>query len=261
MFRYFGYGSNMNIHSLRAKGVEPIRSYVAVLEGWSLRFNVQHFFRHEGGVGNIKPNPGDKVFGVMHECHDQALEKLDEAEAYGFGYDRLNVKVRTMQGDYYDAISYIGMPSFIDNQCLPARRYLNILVDGAVQAGLDAAYIESLKNRPIHETTPYPPFSEPEGDFPQFTEISLANNSMYTGLYGAVFDMSDARPLHEYLKQFFGGRDMTLFHLKRLDNSTGNETMEDIKKGNLNSDQQRYINAYLHEYAKEYRYAGRINYN
>jgi sulfite reductase (NADPH) flavoprotein alpha-component len=49
MIYYFGYGSNMNLISLRAKGVEPQRSQHAILRGWRLRFNVQHFFRHEGG--------------------------------------------------------------------------------------------------------------------------------------------------------------------------------------------------------------------
>ncbi len=84
---------------------------------------------------------------------------------------------------------------------------------------------------------------------------------MYTALFGAVFDMSDARPLHEYLKSFFGGRDMTLFHLKRLDSSDGSESMGDILRGNLSETQKRYLNAYLNEYAKEYRYAGRFIYD
>jgi len=70
-----------------------------------------------------------------------------------------------------------------------------------------------------------------------------------------------ARPRHEYLKGFFGGRDMTLFHLKRLDTSDGTETMEAIRHGRLNEAQRRYLNAYLNEYAREYRYVGRFDYD
>jgi sulfite reductase (NADPH) flavoprotein alpha-component len=116
MFRYFGFGSNMNITSLRAKGVEPLVSQRATLLGWRLRFNVQHFFRHEGGVGNIEPSdiPGDCVLGVLHECPDEALSHLDATEACGHGYDRVT------------AFTYVGMPAFIDEACLPSRRYLNI---------------------------------------------------------------------------------------------------------------------------------------
>ena len=97
MFYYFGFGSNMSMLSLRAKGVEPQTSIKATLRGWRLRFNVQHFFRHEGGVGNIENTgkPEDYVLGVLHACPDEALSLLDEAEAYGHGYDRIEVEVET----------------------------------------------------------------------------------------------------------------------------------------------------------------------
>ncbi len=95
MFYYFGFGSNMSMLSLRAKGVEPRASTKAVLHGWQLRFNVQHFFRHEGGVGNIENtgHPDDRVLGVLHECPDEALSLLDQAEAYGHGYNRIEIEV------------------------------------------------------------------------------------------------------------------------------------------------------------------------
>ncbi len=97
MFWYFGYGSNMALPSLRAKGVEPRASERAVLRGWRLRFNVRHFFRHEGGVANIEPagNDADAVWGVVHLCEDEHLALLDAAEAYRHGYDRVEVSVQT----------------------------------------------------------------------------------------------------------------------------------------------------------------------
>jgi sulfite reductase (NADPH) flavoprotein alpha-component len=262
MFRYFGFGSNMSITSLRAKGVEPLVSRGAVLHGWRLRFNVQHFFRHEGGVGNIEPSAerGDRVLGVLHDCADEALEPLDAMEACGHGYDRISVEVEA-DGERLAALTYIGMPAFIDDSCLPSRRYLNILVDGARRAGLDPDYIGKLTAQPVHRPDDYPPFSPPRGDYPTFDATSLARHPNYTALYGAVFDMSKARPLHDYLKGFFGGRDMTLFHLKRLDSSDGNESTDDIRNGRLNEVQLRYLNGYLNEYAREYRYVGRFAYN
>jgi cation transport regulator ChaC len=65
-FWYFGYGSNMDLNSLRAKGVEPRASARAVLRGWRLRFNVHHFFRHEGGAGNIESS--DRPSGRRLGC-------------------------------------------------------------------------------------------------------------------------------------------------------------------------------------------------
>ncbi|MGD2117907.1 MAG: gamma-glutamylcyclotransferase [Chromatiales bacterium] len=262
MFRYFGYGSNLNMTSLRAKGVEPLASRRAVLPGWCLRFNVQHFFRHEGGVGNIERSDkaDSRVLGVLYDCPDEALAPLDAVEACGHGYDRITVDVDA-EGESVPALTYVGMPEFIDDSCLPSRRYLNIVVDGARQAGLDSDYVQNLMAHPVHQSKEHPPFVPPPGDYPTFDTDSLARQPLYTALYGAVFDMSQARPLHEYLKSFFGGRDMTLFHLKRLDSSDGQESMEDILHGRLNQAQQRYLNGYLNEYAKEYRYVGRFNYH
>ena len=262
MFRYFGFGSNLNITSLRAKGVEPLAARRALLRGWRLRFNVQHFFRHEGGVGNIErtDEPGDRVLGVLYDCSDEALAPLDAMEACGHGYERITIEVEA-EGKRVPALTYVGMPGFIDNNCLPSRRYLNIVIDGARQVGLDPDYVQNLEAQPVHRPGDYPPFTPPPGDYPVFDAASLASYPLYTALFGAVFDMSQARPLHEYLKGFFGGRDMTLFHLKRLDSSDGQESMDDIRHGRLNEAQRRYLNGYLNEYAREYRYVGRFDYN
>ena len=149
MFWYFGYGSNMALMSLRAKGVSPRASERAVLRGWRLRFNVRHFFRHECGVGNIEPtaDTADAVWGVVHLCPDEHLAPLDTAEAYGHGYDRLEVSLHTDCGERR-AVTYVGMPAFLDEACQPTQRYLNILLRGAVAAGVDSAYVDALRRHP-----------------------------------------------------------------------------------------------------------------
>jgi sulfite reductase (NADPH) flavoprotein alpha-component len=261
-FWYFGYGSNMDLNSLRAKGVEPRISKRAVLRGWRLRFNVRHFFRHEGGVGNIEPSdhPSDVVWGVLHRCESAHLALLDAAEAYGHGYDRTQVAVHTDRGER-PAVAYVGNPSFLDESCRPTRRYLNIILRGATAAGLDPAVIESLRRHPVHEATPVPPFVPPAGEYRTFTAATLSQHPLLTALSGAVFDMSCARSQHGFLRGLFGGKDMTLFHLKRLDDSDGRETLDDIKHGRLTPAQRRYLNEYLHEYGKEYVYVGRYMYD
>lgn len=261
MFSYFGYGSNMDLTSMRAKGVHPERSRRASLPGWKLRFNVHHFFRHEGGVGNIEQsdNPDDEVQGVLHDCRDEDLAALDAVEAYGFGYDRIEVPVRTASGTT-SAIAYIGIPSFLDESCRPARRYMNILVKGARNAGLDPAYIDRLLVHPVHPKKPYEPFHAPDVPASTWNAGTLAKESCLTALAGYVFDMSAARWQHEYLKGLFGGRDMTLFHLQRMDTSDGSESADDVRHNRLNADQREYLNEYLHEYHAEYRLAGHFDY-
>jgi len=262
MFWYFGYGSNMDHTSLRAKGVQALTSERAVLRGWRLHFNVQHFFRHEGGVGNIEAsdNLTDAVWGVLHRCDDRHLALLDAAEAYGHGYDRIDVSVLADSGERR-AIAYVGIASFLNQDCRPSQRYLNTLIRGATKAGINSAYIDALRRHPVHQTPPIPLFVPPPGDYPVFTAVTLAQHPLLTALAGAVFDMSRARWQHRYLHGLFGGKDMTLFHLHRLDTSEGCETLDDIKHDRLSPSQLRYLNEYLHEYSSEYVYVGRYVYD
>lgn len=261
-FEYFGYGSNMSLTSLRAKGVVPVASRRATLRGYELRFNVHHWFRHEGGVGNVWPSeaPGAAVQGVVHRCHRDALDSLDAVESFGVGYDRITVRLDTTEGPV-EAVTYVGIPNYLDHRCRPTRRYLNILVKGAVAAGLDADYIEALRRHPLHPEEDLPEFRHPAGGGAVFTRESLAANPHLTAVGGAVFDMSGARPKHDCLKALLGGRDTTLFHLKRLDTSDGTETLGDVRDDRLSAAQRRYLNAYLHGYAEEYQYVGRYSFD
>jgi sulfite reductase (NADPH) flavoprotein alpha-component len=253
----------MDLTSLRAKGVQPRQSLRAVLPGWRLRFNVQHFFRHEGGVGNIEPssNPADAVQGVLHLCDDEHLRLLDAAEAYGYGYDRRTLTLTTEHGRL-DAIAYVGIAGFLDEACRPTRRYLNILLKGAEAAGLEPSYIAALRDQPLHQPVAAPPFVPPEGGpFGIFTASTLTRDPPLTALAGAVFDMSGARWQHDFLRGLFGGKDMTLFHLRRLDCSDGRETLDDIRHGRLTPRQLQYLDDYLYQYSQEYRYVGRYIYD
>jgi sulfite reductase (NADPH) flavoprotein alpha-component len=262
VFHYFGYGSNINLTSLRAKGVEPRWSERGTLHGWKLLFNVQHWFRHEGGVGNIHPSdrPTDRVQGLVHACEDRDLELLDAVESYGVGYDRIEVELETACGPLR-ALTYVGLRSYLNDSCRPTRRYLNILLKGALEAGLEGAYIKALRQHPVQAEPAYPPFEHPAGPLPVFDRSSLAGHPRHTALAGAVFDMSVARPRLHCLWDLFGGRDMTLFYLKRLDSSDGSETLADIEDGRISEAGRSYLNAYLHEYAEEFRYIGRYLYD
>jgi hypothetical protein len=262
VFWYFAYGSNMSLRSLLAKGVTPQGSERGVLRGWRLQFNVQHFFRHEGGVANIESSndPSDEVWGVLHLCEDKHLVFLDSAEVFPHGYGRIAVTVLGERGEQR-AIAYVGMPSFLNDACRPSQRYLSLLVEGAAAADLDPNYIKFLRSHPVHQKPPLPKFVPPPGEYPVFTAETLALHPLYTALAGSVFDMSHARWHHRFLQGIFGGKDTTLFQLMRLDSSNGSETLDDIKYGRLSPEQQLYLNEYLDAYASEYAYVGQFRYD
>lgn len=259
VFRYFGYGSNLDLASLKAKGVVPLASCPARLRGWRLCFDVEHFFRHEGGVGNIRAtgNPGDCVLGLLHECEPHHLAALDRAEARGVGYDRIVVALETAQGRQ-DGFAYVGLPAYVNERCLPTRRYINILLRGAIAAGLDADYIAALRAQPILELADPAPFRPSQAPGIRIDHTGLSPH--LTVLAGSVFDMGQARPAHAIAKDWFGGKDVTLFLLRRLDSSDGCETLADVLERRLRPDQVACINAYLHAFDQEYRYVGQFDY-
>ncbi len=246
---------------MRAKGVEPMASSKAILKKWRLRFNVQHWFKHEGGMGNIEftADPNDVVEGMVHQCKDEHLAPLDAVEAYGIGYDRIIVELETESG-MEQAFTYIGLPDFLDDSCLPTQRYLNIILKGAEAARLSSSYIDKLREHPIFTSRDYQDFEFPENKGREYNRQSLASETYLTALAGAVFDMRGSRSQLDCLQGLFGGKDMTLFHLKRHDSSDGTETLEDVINQRISKEGKAYLNAYLNEYAREFKYVGRYHY-
>lgn len=261
MIRYFGYGSNMSDVALKAKGVRPEAAEPAILRGWRLVFNIPDFFSIEGGTGNVERATDDEVHGVVYTCKDTDLDALDELEALGVSYARTLVDVTTYAGEQVRACIYVGIPAKLRNGYRPSRRYRAILVAGAEAMGLRADYIKRLRSVPVH-TPSNPPaaFAFPDGPRAEFTENDLTRLPFHTALGGAVFDMQHARAEHAYLKQFLAGKDVTLFFLRRMDSSDGTETRAAYLGRQLTEEQQRFINEYLHEFAREYRFVGRMDF-
>lgn len=257
MIYYFGYGSNMNLISLKAKGVTPHLCIPSVLEGWRLTFSVPDFFKIEGGTGNIEPEPGHIVHGVLYQCDQKDLASLDEIEALGICYERKKLVVRNYQGETFQAFVYIGIKSRMENHHKPSQRYLNILIQGATKSGLDPSYIETLKKTETTHLPVYPVFKCAEKKLKIYTPEDISNCDLHTSIGGYVFDMSEARKEHDFLKSFLEKKDVTKFFLKRMDNSTESDPDIETLSKQLTNAQKRYLNAYIHEFNKEYRLAGK----
>jgi sulfite reductase alpha subunit-like flavoprotein/gamma-glutamylcyclotransferase (GGCT)/AIG2-like uncharacterized protein YtfP len=261
MFYYFGYGSNLSVISLRAKGVDPLSSEPARLEGWKLVFNIPDFFLIEGGTGNIVPGSDtDVVHGALHGCRARDVAKLDQLEAVGVTYRRVETTVTAYSGRRVRAYVYVGLSEILDDLCLPSQRYRNILVQGATDMRLDARYIAELRAMPTCPNPSLPPFARPPTAERVFTLPELACSPDLTALGGIVFDMSKARARHSYLRGLLGGKDATLLFMRRMDTSDGSETIEGITAGNLTDAQRSFVNGYLHEFAREYSVVGRLDY-
>jgi sulfite reductase alpha subunit-like flavoprotein len=125
---------------------------------------------------------------------------------------------------------------------------------------LDQHYTNQLRCTEVCLKPRYGAFRFPELPQRTFSREELATHQQHTAIAGAVFDMSNARVEHAYLRELLGGRDVTLFFLRRMDSSDMSETWEQIESGGLSPLQKEYLNDYLHQFNREYRYVGKTLY-
>ena len=141
-FVNFAYGSNM----LRARIAERVPSArvigPAILHGHVLRWHKAG--RDRSGKCDVvaDPAPDAAVHGVLYEIATAEKAALDRAEGLGAGYEEQTVQVE-YQGKPVSAHLYRA--SHIDAGVLPYSWYKALVVAGAWQHWLPAAYIEMLE--------------------------------------------------------------------------------------------------------------------
>mmetsp|Transcript_115736 Transcript_115736/g.360479 ORF Transcript_115736/g.360479 Transcript_115736/m.360479 type:complete len:330 (-) Transcript_115736:129-1118(-) len=174
----FGFGSNMNVEFVEKKKQIPVAEHTcARLSGWRLAFNTPGLDDVEPSFGNAMPpaegvegvpeggGGGDELHGVALRLSPESMDKMDRMEGVPAdwatntqrtrGYRKAAVTVRAYDGRTLRAWVFTSIaPRPEDVPC--SKRYLNVLVSGAREAGLSAEYIESLSSRrcfnPIEET-------------------------------------------------------------------------------------------------------------
>ena len=259
MIDLFAYASNMSATSLNAKGVKTISIEPATLSDWRIVFNIPDPFPIQGSLASIVRSPGHITHGALMQCEDEYVEELDRMEAVGILYERRSFHVETYLGESRTAFAYEAIHGRTATEARPSHRYKNLIVAGGREVGLNAAYIEWLSNFAIHPHPTYPLFEPPIGSPPSISNADLKTLPNHTALYGHVFDMSDARPDHDFVRSFFVGNDVTMLLLKRMDSTEGAQSVEELEPGQLAEQQKRYLNDYLHEFSQQYRYVGILN--
>ena len=132
---YFAYGSNMNVARLvdarlRPEGVALGERICGRLDGWTLAFDKRARSPVGAGAGNIRPAPGDRVYGTLNALPPKGFEVLDRWEGVAEGhYERRTVPVvRTDTGDTVEAVTYVALMT--GEGLRPTRDYLGHLLAG-----------------------------------------------------------------------------------------------------------------------------------
>jgi cation transport regulator ChaC len=141
---YFAYGSNLSrAIFVERRGMRPTTAAWGWLEGWQLRFELP-IGSGERGVANVAPADGSRTCGALYLITAEEAERLDRSEGVPFGvYRRVDVQVSTHHGESLNAFTY--QSSYGTAGRKPSPRYIGLLLDGALEHGLPAEYVEYLR--------------------------------------------------------------------------------------------------------------------
>ncbi|MFO7792300.1 MAG: gamma-glutamylcyclotransferase family protein [Candidatus Saliniplasma sp.] len=153
--KYFAYGSNMNLEQMKERGTKVHDIQKAKLPGWTLDFTYKSVTR-EGGVLDIVPgDEDDMVQGVVYSIDRISLEKLDRFEGREIkdgrevgAYRRQFIPVR-LDEDCKTVLTYVvnRIPEYKkDTHFPPSDDYMDTVIRGAREHGLDEDYIDMLES-------------------------------------------------------------------------------------------------------------------
>lgn len=154
MIWYFAYGSNLQSATLRGRrGIDFRRAVPVRARGWRLLFDKPRLLGMESSVANIVPDEAAEVLGVAFaiSADDHAHVELTEGVAFD-NYRRVELAVEPLAAAPDAPASVFSLSSDQRDPVLqPSTRYMTLVIEGAIEHGLPAAYVELLRAVPTCE--------------------------------------------------------------------------------------------------------------
>ncbi len=135
---YFAYGSNMNVDTMNLRCGE--NNFVGFKNSYLENYS---FYFYGRGYGNIKPNSGERVNGVLYKINQECFTKLDKSEGYPNMYQREIVTIKNPLKDFQAEV-YIVLND--KTTAIPSDSYFDTVITGAKQYGLPLDYIEYINS-------------------------------------------------------------------------------------------------------------------
>ena len=153
---YFAYGSNMNSATFRgSRGIEYTRAVPTRAPGWRLVLDKSPLLPMGETFANIVPDPAAETLGVAFELEESELTQIDRSEAVPLGaYRRVEIEVAALTPTDDGPSSAFTLTS--DKHAphpSPSVRYMQLVIDGAIEHGLPASWVEALRAVPAHPET------------------------------------------------------------------------------------------------------------
>lgn len=144
---YFAYGSNMNREQMEYRCPEATIIRVVRLEGYELAFAGMA----GNGVATIRPKEGSYVDGVLWRLTPECERGLDFYEGYPRFYGKETLTVKDRLGGSHQAMAYVMNEPFCRSPAMPAKSYLQGILDGCDEHGLDKSPVQEAVQRARQE--------------------------------------------------------------------------------------------------------------
>ena len=148
---YFAYGSNLQGATLRGRrGIDVERAVPVRAPGWRLVFDKPSLLPNGNSVASIVQDEAAEVLGVAFAISqdDHAHLELTEGVAIDH-YRRVEVTVEPLAPtpDPPSTAFSLGSDKRTPS-AQPSTRYMGLIIEGAIEHGLPAAYVEFLRGVP-----------------------------------------------------------------------------------------------------------------
>ncbi len=143
---YFAFGSNLSSARLLQRLPLAEVHCVATLGGHRLCWRKNG--RDQSGKCDIHQtgDHADLVYGVVYQVSAEDRVRLDEIETHGFGYERREVAVQTLDGRLLDVFTYYAIDINYTQQ--PYHWYKEHVLRGALEHGFPPHYVEEIRAMP-----------------------------------------------------------------------------------------------------------------
>ena len=159
---YFAYGSNLFLEQMQMRiGGKPKVISAACLENHRLGFTILSK-TWKGGVADIVPEAGSKVWGAIYELTEEQLVKIDHYEGYKKDrdpkknfYNRLLVEVVDKKGVKQPCLTYQAevkdekRRKYLYHR--PSEKYYEVIRKGGEDHGLPKKFFGHLKIASVTE--------------------------------------------------------------------------------------------------------------
>lgn len=144
MTLYAAYGSNLDPRQMLQRAPHSPHRGTGWLRGWRLTFGGEEI-GWEGAVATLAEDPHSSVFVSIYDLTTADERALDQWEGVTTDlYRKIRVRVETLEGS---SLCYLYVLNSFEGG-LPSKRYLEIMIAAAQEAGAPEDYILDLQNRP-----------------------------------------------------------------------------------------------------------------